>query len=369
MKQLIIIIISFAFTIPVFGQGGYYVADSTSSYGVKIIDLGISNSYFGSIKRGNDVVKFTPYEISEYGLEKGRVYKAFDIEIDDRNERYFFEELVKGNINLYNLRLKEGINKYYILTEETSHLQELIFNKNELQSLISTYVSNCSEAAQNLKYLKPNKFSLKRYLNYFNSCSNYPYPKIRYGFKIGIAGTQFYPVDKSSIYAIPDYNSDISFTIGSFIDLPVLSSNLSFTPAIYYKGNHYSKSVSNPNGSFDLIMNYSTVSFPLLFKYSFLGDGNIPFIQFGPVYSQVIKEKAILYNYKIIDNNIFIDINDYPVIQKNMDGFSIGSGIILDSEKNYKLFGELQYNHLFNLSSNSKNFNFGEFSINAGIIF
>lgn len=369
MKQFSILIIVLIFTIPVFGQRGYYSTDSTTSAGIKLINLGISNSYFCSVKKGDNVVKFTPYEVSEYGFDKGQVYKAFDIVIDEKKERYFFEQMVKGNINLYNLRLKGGINKYYILTNDSANLQELILNKNEAQSLISNYVGNCSEAAQNLKYLKPNKYSLKRYLNYLNSCSSYPYPKIQYGFKIGIAGTQFYPVDKSSVYAIPDYNSDISFTISTFIDIPLFSSNLSFTPEIYYKGNHYSRSFSNSNESFDLIMNYSTLSFPLLFKYSFLRDGNIPFIMLGPIYSRVVKDKATLYKYEIVDNDIFIEINESPIIQKNMGGFSIGSGIILDSKKRYKWFGEVQYNYLFNLNSNSKNFNLGEFSINAGILF
>jgi hypothetical protein len=369
MKQFSILIIVFIFTIPVFGQRGYYITDSTISVGIELINLGISNSYFCSVRKGNDVVKYSPCEVSGYGFNGGQVYKAFDIVIDKKRERYFFEQMVKGNINLYNLRLKGGINKYYILPNDSANLQELILNKTELQSLISNFIGNCSDAAQNLKYLKPNKYSLKRYLNYLNSCSNYPYPKVQYGFIIGIAGTQFYPIDKSSTYAIPNYNSDISFTISTFIDIPILSSNLSFNPEIYYKGNHYSKTFSNSNESFDLIMNYSSLSFPLLFKYSFLRDGNIPFILFGPIYSRVIKNKATLYKYEIHDNDIFIEINDSPIIQKNMGGFSIGGGIILDSEKKYKWFGEVRCNYLFNLNSKEKNFNLGEFSINTGILF
>lgn len=370
MKQLNILIIVIIFTIPVFGQSGYYSTDSSTSVGIELIDFGISNSYFCSVKRGDNVVKFTPDEVAEYRIDMGPVYKAFDIVIDNKKERYFFEQIVKGNINLYNLRLKGGINKYYIITNDSLvNLQELILTRDETQSIISNYIDNCSKAAQNLKHLKPNKHSLKRYLNYLNSCSNYPYPKIQYGFKIGISATQFYPVDESSIYAIPDYNSDFSFEIGAFIDIQIVSSNLSFIPEIYYKGNHYSKSFSNSYESFDLIMNYSTFSFPLLFKYSFLRDGNIPFIIFGPIYSRVIKDKASLYKYEMADNDILIEINDSPIIRKNMGGFSIGSGIILDSEKKYKWFGEVQYKYLFNVNSSNNNFNLGAFSINAGILF
>lgn len=369
MKQFILVIIVLIFTIPVFGQRGYYGTDSTMSVGIELRDLGISNSYFCSVKKGDDIIKFTPYEVSDYGFDQGLIYKAFDILIDEKKERYFFEQMVKGNINLYILRLKGGISKYYILTNDSANLQELILNKNEAQSLIRNYVGNCYEATQNIKYLKPNKYSLKRYLNYLNSCYSYPYPKIRYGFKIGIAGTQFYTVDKSYVYVIPDYNSDISFTISTFIDIPILSSNLSFTPEIYYKGNHYSKSFSNSKGGFDLIMNYSSLSFPLLFKYSFLRNGHIPYIMLGPIYSRIIKENTTLYKYNILNNDIFIETNDSHIIQKNMGGFSIGSGLILDSKERHKWFGEVQYNYLFNLNSNNKNFNLGEFSINAGILF
>ena len=377
MKQFSILVIVLIFTIPGFGQRGYYSKDSTTSAGIELINLGITNSYFCSVKKGDDIIKYTPFEVSEYGFYQGQVYKAFDIVIDEKKERYFFEQIVNGNINLYNLRLKGRINKYYVLPADSSNLQELTLNKGKVQDLIYTFVDDCPQAAQNLRYLKPNKHSLKRYLNYLNSCSSYPYPKVHYGFKIGIAVTQFYPIDKSSnsafdkisIYAIPDYNSDISFTVSTFIDIPLLSSNISFIPEIYFKENHYLRSFSNSHESFDLIMNYSSLSFPLLFKYSFLRDGNIPFILFGPIYSRVIKNESTLYKYEIIDNDIFIEINDSPIIQKNMGGFSIGSGIILDSEKRYKWFGEVRYNYMFNLLSIERNFNLGEFSINTGILF
>jgi hypothetical protein len=369
MKHFSLSIFVLIFSIPVIGQRGYYSLDSVTLVGKELIDFGPSNSYYCSVSIDDKVLKYTPYEVSEYGFYQGKTYRAFDVVTEENEKRYFFELIVKGNINLYKLRLKGEVTKYYIQVGDSSNLHEVILKKEETQALISKYVGNCFEASQNIKYLKPNKYSLSRFLSYFNSCSNYPYPKIQYGFKVGIAKTQFYPIDKSSIYAIPDYNSDISFTISSFIGIPILSSNLSLTPEIRYKGNQYATSLINDDKSFNLILNYSTLNFPVLFKYSFLRNGSIPFIILGPVYSRVIKDKATLYEYEIVDDEVFIEINDAPVIQKNMGGFSLGFGLILDSQKRHKWSGEFQYNYLFNLNSSSKNFNLSEFSINAGILF
>jgi hypothetical protein len=369
MKKNFILLFFLIFITPCFGQHAYFSTNSTTSVGVEVLDMGMSNSYSCSVKKGNEVKKYTPLEVSEYGFDNGRVYKAFDIVINDKKERYFFEQLVDGNIDLYNLKLKGGINKYYILLADSSILKEIKLDKTEIQHFIEPLTEDCNSASQNLKYLKPNKYSLKRYISYLNDCSTYPYPKIQYGLKIGLTATQFYPIDNTSLYGIPNYKTDMSYAAGLFIDIPILSSNLSLTPEIYYKGNHYTTSFVYGQNNFDLVMNYSTLNFPLSLKYTFLRDGNIPYIQFGPMYSRIIKNKSTLYEYELIDNDIFIDINNSPILQKDMGGFSFGGGINADIKKKYVWFGEIRYNYLFNLKPSDKNFNVGELSINTGILF
>jgi hypothetical protein len=115
MKHLSLLILAAMIAIPVFGQRGFYVIGTTTSLGSELVNMGRSNSYYCSLKKGDKVIKYTPFEVSEYGYNKGQVYKAFDVVFNGQKERYFFEQIVNGNINLYNLRLKGGISKYYIL--------------------------------------------------------------------------------------------------------------------------------------------------------------------------------------------------------------------------------------------------------------
>jgi hypothetical protein len=366
MKYLKVFIIILFFTIPVLGQKGYYSTDSLIISGV---DVGRSNSYFCYVKKGGVFVKLDPHEVNEYGLVGGRAHKVFDIVLNGEKKRYFLERMVDGKITLYNLKLKKGINNYYIVTSDNPHLRQLPMKKTELRNLIGTYADSCPIAAQNLKYLKPEGHSLKKYLSYLNSCNDLPYPKFHYGFRAGIAATQFYPVVKTSMIAAPDYGSDISYKIGAFLDIPILSGNLSFVPGINYKRNHYSRTFEKNSMDFDLLLNYSSIDLPILFKYRFLRRGNIPFLEIGPVYSDVIKDRAILYQYRTLDNDTFIEINDTPLIRNNMAGFCVGAGMERYSHKKYKWFWEVQYNYQSTLSSIHNQFNLGELSVNTGLIF
>ena len=358
-----------------FGQVAYsqnsdYIAtDSSVTSGIKLVKgLDKENAQFIRVKAENEVLKYSPAQLKEYGFKNGEVYVAFDVVINGKNERYFLKRVVNGGISLFYLKLKAGVEKYYILSDESTDLIELPMNKSEILRMLETYADGCSSSAQNLKFVKPNRSSLTRFLNYLNNCSTYPYPKVRYSIKIGIAGTNFYPIDKGDIYAVGDYKSDLSIRVGASLDVPVLSSDFSCAPEIYFKRNH-SASKYEDNKRFDLILNYSSLNFPLLFKYRFMKEGNIPFIQFGPLYSRVIKNSAVLYDYQVILSTTYIETNENPILQKNMAGFSLGSGLQLNSDKRYRWFGEAGYNHLFNLNSEGNNFTFGEFYFSVGLQF
>lgn len=369
MRKFYIVILIFIISIPAIGQGDYYTYDSITYAGAKLIDAGISNSYFCSVKKGNTIAKYTPYEVSEYRFKNTRVFEAVDIVIDSQKERYFFERLVSGKISLYYLSLNGGISKYYISNSDSVNLKEVTLKKPELEDIISVLAEDCSPAAENLKYLKPNQHSLIRYLKDLNSCSDYKFPKIQYGFRLGITATLFQPIDVVGIYTIPDNISDLSLSIGAFVDIPVKSSNLSFAPEVYFKQNKLLKSVELSDMGYDLDMNFSVIHIPLLLKYRFLKKGFLPFAQFGPVYSRTIINRSTLSQYTFSGNDIHINYDNSPIIQKNMAGFILGAGLSLDTRNRYNWFGEIRYTQLTNLSPSPKHFNLGEFSIITGIIF
>jgi hypothetical protein len=58
MKKFGILIIVLSFTIPVFGQRGYYCTDTATLAGIDLTGSVTTNSYFCSVIKGDDVVRF-----------------------------------------------------------------------------------------------------------------------------------------------------------------------------------------------------------------------------------------------------------------------------------------------------------------------
>jgi hypothetical protein len=376
MKHIIILILILVITLPIFAQKGYYSSAERVVAGVEIINTGINNTYYCSLKEEDEVYKFSPYDIYEYGIKSGHIYKAFDVIIDGVKERYFLRHIVEGEIDLYHLKLKGGVSKFYLMTGDSNTLAEVNSSRDEARTMVSTFVDDCAAAAQNLKHLRPRKHSLTRYFKNLNSCSGQLFPTTQFGFRGGYTATQFFPWDKFGLYSTANYKSDVSFLIGAFIDIPIRVSNISFAPEVYFKENHYSILFSRYNVDYDHNMEFSSVNIPLLFKYRFPLLKYIPFIQAGPVYSMLTKNESVLYKSEIIDNVIFMEFDKNPNFQDALLGFSIGGGVIYPVKGRLKLFGETRYSRfsndirpLYDEYTSQNMFNLGELTFSLGVLF
>lgn len=348
----------------------YYSTDSTTIAGIVLVEGNdIENSRFCQIKEGDKVIIYTPYEVKEYRFKNGRTYKSFPIKINDTISRYFLEKLVEGKTNLYYLRTKDGIRKYYLIEGDSTNLLELPLLKEEYRAIFDSVVKGCPQAARNIPFIKIQKYNLMRFIYDYNNCANRPFPRFKYGFSIGISATQISAVNKKSIYSIPNYNKDWTISIGAFMDIPIPFSNFSFHPEIYYRRNSISKSFVNVYASDDLVINYSSICFPLLFRYSILSKKISPYFQVGPIYSRAIRNKSTLFEYESVNNNIFIKIIDSPVLQTDMGGFSIGSGMMSKFGSKSAWFGEIRYSKFYNLGHGSKLLNLSEITLGIGLIF
>jgi hypothetical protein len=367
MRKTYLLIILCLFTFSLFGQPGYFLTDSTKSSGVFLILGGIENTYFCEVKQGNGSIKYTPSEINEYGFENGPVYKSFDITIDSKQQRYFFEQLVSGDICLYYLSLKGGIKKYYLTSGDHLLLEEIPRKKEAYQTLFKKYVVNCPQATRNLQYLRLSRSNAVRFLNDFNNCADRPFPKIHYGLKVGGAFTQTYYTNSQS--SLSEKINDLNFMAGVFMDIPIMTSNLSVSPEVYYSKSHLSKSFDRISHSFDLNIDYSSITIPLFLRYSFLNNKLTPYIQAGPIYSRIIKSSNILYEYDFNGNDINMNLTDSSFLQENMGGFSIGSGIVSNYGSRFGWFGEIRYSQLFNLYPSPQYINVCDFTFSVGLIF
>jgi hypothetical protein len=368
MKRFLYFILINLFVINTYGQKGYYSTDSITFSGIDLVDGSIKmNQRFCQIKKGEEILKYSPYEVKEYGFQNGLTYKSFEIKLNDQVTRYFLERVIEGKINLYLLRTEGGV-KYYMETDR-SGLEELPAINDEYRDLLAIRVSDSPEALHNIPFVRLKKHNLIRLIKDYNNDYIRLFPRIQYGFTIGITSDKLSAVDKESLYSIPDYKSDLSISAGAFIDLPVNASNFSFHPEVYYKRNGTSKAFDQGNTSHDLVINYSCINIPLLFRYSILKDKLSPYFQGGPVYSRIIKNESALYEYRSVDNNIYIDVINSPVLQKNRGGFSVGSGVISNYESKYSWFAELRYSKFYNLKQENKLINHSEFSLGIGLLF
>jgi hypothetical protein len=344
--------------------------DTVIKVGCNLVDGGdIVNSRFCQVKKGEMVIKYSPDEVKEYGFKSGRTYRSFAIPLNDQTNRYFLERLVNGKVNLYYLKAEISSKKYYLMLGDSADLIEIPTNSDEYTLLFERYAGDCPQAVKNIPFVKLRKNSLRRFISDYNGCVNRPFPVFHFGFTIGMTSTLLSPADKGYLYSIPDFHRDWGISIRAFADVPVHSGNFSFHPEIYYKQNGISTTFSQNNYANDLVINYSSISLPLLIRYSLLGNNITPYLQAGPAYSRIIRNDGTLYKYESVNNNVFVDIADSQMLQKDMGGFSVGSGLIIKYGSKYAWFCELSYTKFYNLSDVNQFINISEINLVIGLLF
>jgi len=361
--------------LPIFtyGQGAYYSTYSKTSVGIILVKGGdIDNSRFCQVRNGENVAKYSPYEVKEFGFSDGRVYKSFSIKVNDTTSRYFLERLVEGKINLYYLKVGKGVEKFYLMECDSANLIEFPKAKEAYTVLLDSIVKYCPQATQNISLVKFNKFSIIRFIKDYNECAKRPYPRFKYGFEIGITSNRFWAVKNQNApqaYSIPKYKNDWNISIGVFTDFPILFSNFSFHPEVYFNRTSISNSFRNGDLLYDLAITRSSISVPLLLRYTVISNKINPYFQLGPVFSKALKNGSILYEYKKVGNEIFIKTNDNPILHKNLGGISLGTGFISKKGSKHPWFGELRYTKFYNLGSGIHLLNVNEFTMGVGLIF
>lgn len=354
-----------------FAQTNFYSTDSLSIYGEIKMKEGsdIENSKFCQVIKDTLIYKYSPYQVNQYGFKNGRVYESFFIMKDDSLKRYFLEKLVSGKKNLYYLKTEEEKLKFYLTSNEGLIPVELPVDKKEYSSLLESLLNDCPQAVLNIPYIKLKKHSLKRFVNDYNTCAKRPFPRIRYGFSFGITASELSAVRKKSIYAKPAYDEKLNYTIGTFMDIPLYSSNYSFHPEIYFKQFGLAKAIDFESKSHDLVINTSSLTIPLLFRYTALKNKISPYVQMGPVYSRTIRNNSSLYEYKSVNNITSIEIIKSQPFKNNMGGFSIGTGAILNYGSKVSWFCELSYDQLYNLWVEDKLLNVRDVNFKIGLLF
>lgn len=351
-------------------QSSYYIKDSTTFSGIKLLDGGsVDNSLFCEVSEQGKVTRYSPSQVKEFGFSDGRIFKSFPVKINDSVSRYFLERLVSGKVILYYLKLKKGEERFYLTDSCDIDLVELLQPEEQYRVTLQSLITDNPVAGQNIQYVKLKKPGLTRFVKGYDNNVNRPFPRFQYGFTLGLNLSGFSAVDSRSIYSVPDYGNKLNISIGAFADIPLNFTNFSFHPEIHYRRTGTSVAfLYNGNGN-DLVITYSSLCIPLLLRYSIIKNKTSPYFELGPVYTRAVRNKSVIYEYDVTGNDIFINLVDSPIMQKNLGGFSVGTGFISKYGEPFSWFGEVRYSKFYNLKKEDKLLNIGEITIGGGLIF
>lgn len=366
MKKYLFILFIILSPIILFAQRGYYSIDSTFHTGIKLIDGGNSNFKIIQIRKGEKKIQYSPYQIISYGFDDKRFYKAFPIKISGGQERYFFQLLVRGKVNLYYAFI-EGEKKYFL--SDRIHLNPIeipqILNNNK--AFVDSLLVDCPAALKNIPYVRTRKNDLIRYIKDYNRCANRPFLRPRYGFSFGSTWYNLFAANTLRSYSIADNMHALNFSFNAFADISVGVISLSFHPELNFEASRASMAFNDGN-DYDLVLNFNTISVPLYLRYTILKNKFSPFFQVGPVYSRNIRNESTLFQYQTSGNVVFTEISNSLVLQDDLAGFSIGTGVILNYGSKHSMFADFNYSKLYNFEQMYDLLNYNKFSFRIGIM-
>jgi hypothetical protein len=372
MKYLCIIFLILFFPIISLGQVEYFSIDSAFSVGIKLIDGGdLINSRLCQVKKGGEIIEYSPYDIKEFGFKDGRVYLSKEIQVADSSRRVFLERLLRGKTTLYYYRAK-GIKTFYI-EKDSSLLFELPKQntaKEHYSKLLSYFTEDCPNVSDACKLVSYNKKSLSKLITRYNQCELKPFPHFKYGLLIGYEFSRLIPSNnQNEDLENLQYNYDGGFSIGLFLDNPILMSDFSVHTELLYSKHGYSYNRFINNKDIDFVANLSSLKIPFLFRYAYPSNKIRPFINVGLIGTYLMKKETLLYETTIKGNTIEInDANITSLINDVQLGYSVGGGIEYKLNFKNSLFFEIRYTNQFGIED-SEFLGTSGFNILTGINF
>ena len=347
MKKIIINICFLLAVAPCMAQSGYVEFDSITYSGVKIIDQGKRLNALSCQwqKSKNNLVQLTPYEVKSYNFGNEK-YVARDIEINGKEGRFFLEEMVSGKLTLYFIKY-EG--KHFFIEKDRAFFIGIPKNKENEKSAYKAQLKgiteDCPEVADAANFVGYNKRSLMRFIERYEKCVSRPFPHFRYGIKAGFEWSKFIDPPQS----LERFNIKYSgaFSLGLFMDTPILVSDFSFNLGINYSRHGYSYNNLTRDADYDFVANLSSLKMPVLVRYSLPTNKYRFFVQSGGIVEYHFNKDAHLYKSTINGNIITIDRTMALKIDDVRFGFSIGVGFEKKVTSRNSLFLEFSVNQLY----------------------
>ena len=348
MKQIFSVIFLLLTPLGMYAQIGsdYYITDTATIIGVKILDYGNkSNCQFFYVQEEENKVQFFPDKIREYGFDNNRVYVSKQLYIDNKLQHVFIEKLTNGKKPLYYYR---GNSELFLMETDSAYfvaLPKKEKNKKTYKQRLKEITDDCPDADDAANFTGYNKKSLKRFLDWYDKCESRPFPHFRYGIR---AGYQLYHLlaPPQSLKQF-DFKYGGTFSLGLFMDAPVLKSDFLLNLGVNYSHRGYSYNNLKSDINYDFVANMSSLAMPVLVRYSFPTMKYRFFMQSGGIVEYNFNKDAYIYESAIYGNFINISRTEAYNIDEVRFGFSFGAGLEYRITRRNYLFLELSVNQLY----------------------
>lgn len=304
LKSIKIVLISVCFLFHAAGtvsQNSYYKKDSLISYGVEFIDYGnYKSSKYCYVKIGDQILMYSPDEVSEYGYNDGRVYVAKRVTLRDSVQTVFLERLVDGKFTLYYYK-GAGYSTYFV-SQDSLTLRELPYRNKErttnYREKVQDYALACNYVADAARLVGYNRAGLTEFFSRLNKCESKHFPFLRVGFSTGLELIGLVPAGEFVMknVALMNFRLNAGASVGIFADIPVFPTQFSLFTGAYVSKHAYSYFKRIDNKDVDFLMDNSTVRVPLMLKYSFEEvAGMNPYLAAGGIASYHFRNQSQLF--------------------------------------------------------------------------
>lgn len=335
----------------------YITNDTATTHGVRLIDGGtIENARYCRILRGKDTVRYTPYDLVEYGFKNGRVYVSKDISMKGESRRVFLERIVDGPPTLYYYRFPGG--STYFLDRKDATLTEIPFRNEQgihFRKQLAGITSDCKNVQDAAKVVAYKSNSMSTFFERYQDCELRPFPFNKIGLIAGVGASRLSTTEAQEdlLISLFDFKYEKSFVFGLFMNTPVAQSDFSTYAELMFFRTSYSYEAEDIVG--DGVV-YQTIEFnntktmfllPLMARYTYPSNRIRPFVNAGLQASFVLQNSNSNIDRRSAQND---PLHSIPVTIPGPGlGYAWGVGVEVKLDYRRHLFIEFRNGQLFNL--------------------
>ncbi|MGM0581556.1 MAG: hypothetical protein ACQETL_12790 [Bacteroidota bacterium] len=317
----------FIFISPISAQSSYVSTDSLMITGIKILHFeNQPHNSFISINYQGRLLKIYAEDIAELKISEEEEYVSRNVEVYNKTSQLLLRKITTGKLSLYSYQ--NGNNYTFFIEKDNHHLIKL--SENDYIDQLSQITSDYNWRNEQYKVAKFNKKSLSKLISIYNNSNNNPLPFARFGMLIGYNTTLLKvssPELKQTLNGL-SFTLSSSFSVGLFMDVPIDMSNLSFNFGANISKSNFSASLQKQNSDIDAVINLTSISAPLLLRYTIPTLKWRPFFNIGGIYTYNLRNDNGIYEASLYQNIISInEVIKESIVSKNMFGFTSGFGI------------------------------------------